>query len=386
MSQTEFHSLINKLVTQYDQLLKENNELKIQVSSLQAQLSSLNSKTLATPEKNPTFIKKPSITFWQMKTKIPVEWKNIQIDFSDSILCSHLSNNETVAFGTSDSQIYLYSLLSMTSIGTVSGHRGAINCIVSDPLTHLFASCSGDSTICIWSGQPDENLFPSLRRSSFENDKIAVSTTLSHHKGPVLCGTWILGDSRLVTGSTDNTLCYWDVTHSSSCYKVEEIKNQVVCLDSGYENSIFNFVCGLSNGEINLFDQRSNQGIINSLIHCKGICNNTKFIQDNYPHLISTGTDSKLKEWDLRSPNEPNHIIELDHIPTKIDIKNNYVVCPCETGRTRVINLKTGNLILFDQNPFSYTISSAIFLNNDCNNIICTSWDGTASIAKFFPP
>jgi len=385
MSQGDFHSLVNRILGQYDQLVKENNELKAQIASLQAQLASQTPK-IVIPEKSSTPVKKGSIPFWQSKSKITVDWKPVPIDFSDSVLCSHYSTDEIIAFGTVDASIHLFSPQNMTSLGSVVGHKGAINCIVSDPSTKLFASCSGDHTINIWSNKLVDSHFPTSRRSSFETDKFTASTVLSHHTGPVHSATWILGDGRLVTGSSDNKICFWDVTHSTTITRFEDVKSSVLCLDTAPDGLSISFSAGLSSGSVYFFDHRTGSGPALTLLHCKGQCVGTKFVKDDSTQVISAGTDSKVKQWDIRTLSEPIQVIEVDHVPTKIDIKNQFLVCPCETGKIRLINLKSGSVTLFEQAPFSYTISSASFLSEDASSMVVTSWDGSASIARFSLP
>ena len=250
MSTTDFKTLLDEIYQKYQDLEKENSALKAQIQSLKAENKNLKKqitkygKRSETPTKTiprspqqqasdkPLGLsKKPSIPFWQSKTKIKVDWTPIPIDFSDSLLCVHKSKDGILSFGSVDSTITLYSTENGQKIGTVPGHKGAINCIVSDPVTGLFASCSGDGNINIWSPQ-QSSPFQSLRRSSFDQDPvITANTILSHHTGPVFCATWINNDGHLISGSQDNTLCLWDVTHSASCIKTEEMKSSVLSID-----------------------------------------------------------------------------------------------------------------------------------------------------------
>lgn len=384
ISSAGFRALSDQMVAQFEQVLAENKQLKAQVQALQAQLSIQTSSAPCPRSQSPASDPKNRRTSATRGSKrLAGDFTPIPFDFSDAVLCV-TTNPEYVAFGTADARVDLFSATDLINISTYSGHKGAINSIISDHKTGLFASCSGDGSCHIWSYQPSDSLFAPRRRSD-DPDAIVSNLILSHHNGPVLCASWLPNDGNLITGSKDCSICFWDVTHSASCQRVENLSGFVICTDSNLfqNNSSVTFGAGLSTGEIVFFDSRTNESCF-TLSHAKGQIVSCRFIDDEYPRFISAGTDKSVRDWDLRVQTEAVKAYDVDHVPTKIAVSNKIVVVPCETGRTRIIDLKSSYVNLIDNNPFSYSISSAAFLSDQKNRVVLASWDGSATIANLF--
>lgn len=380
-----FKSNIDKIVMQYEHLQAENNELKNQIKVLQSQIATLQNSTNYSNKQNQFF---PPLQFQETnrylkklknKKKIKTDWSIMQYDFSDSIMCVNRLEN-IITFGCADSSIVLFNSTNLNKIGYYNGHRGAINAVVSDIKTGLFASCSGDGTAHIWSLRMNDSKYSGQRKSIMEAEEISTNLILSNDNKPVLCGAWIDG-AKLITGNSGSKLCIWDAVHSQNAIHVENLNSSVLCLSSPRDNNYFNFAAGLSSGEILFFDLRTEKSIF-SLSHSKGQIINCSFVNDSYPHFISAGTDKSLRDWDLRSISENKRSYDIDHVPTKIDVVGQYVAIPTETGRVRFVNLSQQTISPLSEAPFSYTISSCSFLNNDGTKLLCGSWDGTAAIAQ----
>ncbi|OHT14063.1 hypothetical protein TRFO_15566 [Tritrichomonas foetus] len=418
-----FHANIEAIVEQYEQLVADNAKLRNENAVLKAQISVLQKSSSSNPQNLPNIgLESVPYNITRSKRKInkariQVDWVPVQYDFPDSVLCVHASK-ETIAFGTADASVLLFSLQQnqFLPIAQYHGHTGAINCITSDPSTELFASCSGDGTVHIWSCLTDDishnvhSKFPTQSRHfSIDSDTINSNLILSHHNGPVLCARW-LSNGQLVTGSSDATVCFWDVAHSQNYTHVETFPNSVLCMDapsiSQMSNSFMNisFAVGLANGEVRFFDPRTN-GHVASIAHTKGqiiSCGFDRFESNfsNSPdkkddelsqgtsnlnsilHFLSAGSDKSLRQWDLRATSDPVNTYDIDHVPTKIDVVGGCVIVPCETGRARFVNLRKNSIVPLGSMPFSYTVSSCSFIGEDPTRVVLASWDGSASMAQ----
>lgn len=375
-----FQAHIDKIVSQYESLATENKQLKEQIAMLTAQLKIAESRPSSPMHHAPS----PVVNSLENKRRtsgkmrLQVEWNPLQFDFSDSVLCVHRGPG-VVAFGTADHKVVLLSSENFGLVGTYTGHRGAVNDVICDPATSLFASCSGDGTTHVWSRRDSDLELPGARRGSSGSSNTIV---LSSHNAPVTCGAWLSGSSTLITGSTDATICLWDVTHSQSCTKVENLPAAVLCCDA-MKHVMPSISCavGLASGEVKFFDSRAS-GAVMSVAHSRGQVVSCHFVEDTYLHLVSAGTDKSLRQWDLRNCSEHKRSYDVDHVPTKIDVVGKFVAVPCETGRPRFINLNNSSIIPLGSMPFSYTVSSSAFLTDDGRKLMLASWDGSAAYAN----
>lgn len=377
MSGGDFHLCLETITQKYDALVKENADLRAEIALLRAQIlaqtqnqNRRHRKTSSEVERL-NITKKSSSSFWQSKSKTKIEWKSIPIDFSDSLLCVHAGKDGNIAFGSVDSNIYLYSLAENRLITKVLGHKGAINEIVSHPTTGLYASCSGDCEINIWSPK---------QRQSLNDGPMLPGTTLTNHESPVMGARWLDADGHLVSGAHDGSLLFWDVLQSKTSYRSENVKAPINCIDY---NSEFESVvaAGCSTGDIYLIDPKSQDS--NTVInHGKCIVTRVKYAaaSNGTRYLITGGSDEKISTWDLRMPNIPYESIDIDRVPTKFNVLGNDIVIPCEIGRIRLMSLANNQVSVVESNPFSYSISEAQLI--DEKTIVAASWDGAAAIGK----
>jgi WD40 repeat protein len=372
----QFH--IEKIVSQYEQLLAENRQLKERIAQLQAQQAQ--NPQLPRPATDPKPAPVPGPTTSLMakilrksaKPRLQVEWVPLQYDFSDAVLCLQRTPN-AVAFGTVDGKVVLLANDTFSVLSSYGGHRSAVNCIAHNHSTNLFASCSGDGTTHIWSHQEEEGASGARRGNT-----TAGNSVLAHHNGPVNCGAWLANGGVLVTGSSDASVCFWDVTHSQHCTHFESLSSPILSLDAAGERQQIAFGAGLASGEVRFFDTRMNGSVL-SVSHSKGQVVSCHFVDDDFPHFISAGTDKSVVEWDLRHPSDSKRSFDIDHVPTKIDVAGKHVAVPCETGRVRLINLNSASLVPLGTMPFSYAVSSSAFLNDDASKLMLASWDGSAA-------
>jgi WD40 repeat protein len=159
------------------------------------------------------------------------------------------------------------------------------------------------------------------------------------------------------------------------------MSSAVLCLDSPSQSNGIIFAAGLGSGEVKFFDDRSGDNSL-TVAHNKGQIVGCRFVEDDFPHFVSAGTDKSVRSWDMRNPGEPRRSFDVDHVPTKIDVVSKFVCVPCETGRARLINLSNLSIVPLGSLPFSYSVSSSAFLSDDGKDVMLASWDGTAAFGR----
>lgn len=394
--ENDIHVIAKDLISRYEALQRENQALKAELAELKRKVKkdekanfkisqSLNLLPLSLSHQSPIKKSNPFFQLKQIKTTMNSFWLPIAYDFTDAVLSVHLNrSNQVCCFGTADSSIEIFQLdfsnvsqptrkslseINATHIAEYKGHHGAINCITKDPITGMYASTSGDGTTHIWS-LPDPSSFT---QSIFLDSKffttISKNTSFSDHTGPVLGAAW--ADSSLYTISGTG-MSIWDVL-TSDRVSTTDFGSNALCIDSSPETCA---VVGLQNGDLRLFDYKSPTSTV---IHGKG--NASVLSLKLYDSTIITAhLDKTIRRYDIRNGAEISSF-EIDHVPTKIDINDDIVVVPIEDGRVRLLSLRTGAISVFDTIPFSYTTSCAVWIDN--NSILCTSWDGSASVGRF---
>jgi len=166
------------------------------------------------------------------------------------------------------------------------------------------------------------------------------------------------------------------------CIKTEDVKSQVLTLNCVGNGQYI--AAGLMNGEIRFLDPRSPTSTVMTAVHGKSPVMQLKFTDelDGYS-LISGGGDAKICEWDPRNLSEPFVCIDINRSPTKFCVSGKHAFIPCEVGHIRIVNLKNNEIFIVENTPFSYTISSADFVDASTSTIVAASWDGTAAIGEY---
>ena len=402
-SDYNIYEVSKDIMTRYEALQRENIALKAELADLKAKLMQDEkppNKQLTVPPSSPqkSFVKGLSNALFQiknLKTSIHVDWLPIPYDFSDSVLSLYTCNMDQqniCCFGTADSRISIFKLdlsnpdekgtslvnsnnFNSKLIAYYEGHHGAINCIIQDPNSGLFASTSGDGSTHVWSLPPIQsttgNVSTGRYRDESNEPRITTNIILQNHNGPVLGASW--ADEALYTISGTN-VSSWNITRTRRIL-TEDLGSTSLSIDS-LDGSMIGI--GLISGEVKLLDPRDEAGI-HRLFYEKesDAVISLKFL-DNF--LITACADKTIKKIDVRNGSKVMDF-EIDHIPTKIDVNGNMVLVPIEDGKTRIINLNTEYTYVFDSNPFSYTTSCARWI--DDNSVLCASWDGSASVAQF---
>lgn len=383
MTSTDFHVCIGTIASKYEALMKENADLRAEIALLKAQLNV--SQNEARPRRRKSSSgerlsdkKRQSSSFWQMKQKLKIDWNLIPVEFSDSLLCVNVGYDNNIAFGSIDAAIYVYSTTENRLITKVLGHQGAINCITAHPKAGIYASCSGDSMINIWSPQPLNNL---MTRSDYQViSTIYANTTLSGHNGPVTSACWLDAEGHLISGSQDGVLLMWDVLQSKNSYRSESLKSPIRSVDVQYDTDM-PIAVGTASGEITLIDSKSPDSK-STLTHGNGSIVQVKYTTTSNAKnfLISGNSDEKINVWDLRSPNIPFETVDINRVCTKFTVHGDNVVIPCEIGKMRILNLLSMQYSIIESTPFSYTVSEVNFVND--NTIVAASWDGSAAMGR----
>ena len=399
-SDFNINEISKDIMTRYEALQKENIALKAELAELKAKLlqeEKPSIKSTLGPKSSSNWA-----NFFQIKTpktSIHTDWIPLPYDFSDSVLSLHYSNidqQHICCFGTADCHISIFNLdilfpnlfdeknitfqknsktINSKPIASYEGHHGAINWITQDPNSGLFASTSGDGTTQIWSVPQlqsiPSNVSSSLYREESNEYKIATNAILPEHNGPVLAASWSDGTLYTISGTNVSS---WNITRSRRI-STEDLGSNTLSIDSSENSPI---IIGLISGEVKIWDTRDKSGIHKLFYEKESGAIISLKNSENY--VITACEDKVIKKIDLRNGSKIIEI-QIDHVPTKIDLNENSVLVPVEDGRIRIVNLKTEHIYVFDSNPFSYTTSSAMWINN--NTALCASWDGSASIAQF---
>lgn len=318
-----------------------------------------------TSSKRKTKVRKMSFLNKQTKIKLPLDWKAIPYEFNSSIM-SLYQTFDFLFFGLLDSSVVLLNPTNFEYQTSYFKHKGCINCLSSDPSSGLIASASGDGSVHLW--------------QVVSNHISSNSILLMASECPVLSVSFFQG--QIVAGSKNcsnsGSLCVWDLIRSEKAIQTKTIGSSVMSLDVNQ----LGLAAGLDSGLIQIFDSNVDSCQI-SMSHPKGKILSLKYVECDYPRLVSAANDKSVRDWDLRNPSEPTNIYEIDHVPTKIDVKDGFVIVPNETGKIFAIDLEKHSLLHCSHAPFSYTISQTMFLKNQSNKFIAGSWDGSASLATY---
>ena len=117
-------------------------------------------------------------------------------------------DDNTFASCSGDYKILICQVGSSGIIKKLEGHTKDVNKISWDPTRKYLASCSDDSTVCVW--RPFENADPIVFRG---------------HKKEVYTIKWVPGVNSpryLASGAFDNAIKVWDVPNCQCLYTIEK--------------------------------------------------------------------------------------------------------------------------------------------------------------------
>ncbi|KAF8629484.1 hypothetical protein AX15_003417 [Amanita polypyramis BW_CC] len=140
-----------------------------------------------------------------------------------------------------------------------------------------------------------EPLYRSLhhRESNFQNGLPQSIRFLQGHTN--FCTTLLLRGKRLISGSYDETIRFWDV-ETGECKKCLPVKKPVSCVDFLAEEEVF--VVGFHDvGRVHLFSSVT----FTPLQQLAGHLNGIRAVALSSKNLVSAGADKALVCWDWRS-------------------------------------------------------------------------------------
>jgi WD40 repeat protein len=236
-----------------------------------------------------------------------------------SVLCLLEFEPNKLLSGTSENNINLWCLESLTKLYSFQSHTLWVNCLVALTSTK-FASCSNDATIIIWD----------YKSQLKQND-------LESHSDCILCMI-LLDNNNLCTGSADNTIKIWNWTEQECVTTLYGHDKWVKCLCqlsngdllSGSDDKTIKVwrkdVCIYTlkghDGSVRTLCMGSRKYVISGSFDCSirvwDVKNGYKCIQEIYEHtwnvicvvkckknkVISCSNDKTIKIWKWNEPNE----------------------------------------------------------------------------------
>eukprot|EP01047_Picozoa_sp_COSAG01_P037772 COSAG01_NODE_3024_length_6708_cov_23.565138_6_plen_345_part_00 len=123
-------------------------------------------------------------------------WKS---GHAKEIVCLATIAVDTVASGSVDRTIKVWSVKRQACLHTLTGHKDTVRAIIPLPGERL-ASASDDNTVKLWS----------LRQSQWAGWRPKLEVTLTMHTDDVECLA-LLSDTTMASGSADHTIRLWDI-------------------------------------------------------------------------------------------------------------------------------------------------------------------------------
>lgn len=216
-----------------------------------------------------------------------------------------------------------------TSVATHSlvGHDGAVEHVEFDPTGNLLATSSWDGDVKVWDlsdGElPTTSEQPKTKRakmaeatassapSSASMSVVEPRSTLTGHNQCVSVVRW-LDSERLVSGSWDHSLRFWDVD-SGVCTSHLDGNKVILALDVSSKNGLI--ATGHADKSVRTWDPRVT---IATASLCTPYTSHTGWVSAVAWHptdsniLISGSFDSSIKVWDIRSTT-PLHTLPSQH-------------------------------------------------------------------------
>ncbi|XP_030768428.1 chromatin assembly factor 1 subunit B, partial [Sitophilus oryzae] len=151
-----------------------------------------------------------------MKCTIPeISWHNREPVLSVDIYPENKSFYR-LASGGGDCHVLIWQL-NITETGAVNQevisdltrHQRAVNCVRWSHSGHYLASGDDDANIIIWQLKVDN--IPLLEGDTGDKEIWIVNKVLRGHKEDVYDLSWSIDESKLISGSVDNTAIIWDI-------------------------------------------------------------------------------------------------------------------------------------------------------------------------------
>ncbi|KZS90088.1 hypothetical protein SISNIDRAFT_415931 [Sistotremastrum niveocremeum HHB9708] len=196
--------------------------------------------------------------------------------------------------------------------------------------------------------QPEqwEPLYRSLHHRE-SNFRYALPQNIRFLQGHTnFCTTLILRGKRLISGSYDETIRFWDITTGEE-KKCLHVKKPVSCIDYLADEEVF--VCGFHDvGRVHVFSSVT----FNPLQQLQGHLYGIRAVALSSKHLVSAGADKALVCWDwrqgtkiVRFGQQTNLNIGVQIIGNGSDSASERVVSVTIDGVVRVFSIKRREMI-----------------------------------------
>ena len=259
----------------------------------------------------PTIAQKSLIPTWQCVRTLKAHLSSINsMAFSP--------DGQTLASGSADRTIKLWSLDSNIPLCTFSGHSSLIDTVAFSPDGRLLASGSWDHTIKIWNLETRE-LIHTLQQHSgwiksitispdgktlasgsadrtikiWNVETVAVQKTLSGHSSAVHCLAMSPDGQTLASGSADQTIKIWDLDSGEIQRTLDGHSDAVNALTFSPSGQIL--ITGSTDKTIKIWHLGSGMLLHTLNLHSEAVNSVAINLEGNL--LISGSTDKTIKIW-----------------------------------------------------------------------------------------
>ncbi len=281
--------------------------------------------------------------------------------FAEKIKAIAISpDGQTLAIGSANNQISLWSLATHQLLRTLSAHTASIamNGLTFNPSGEYLASASYDNTAIIWQVASGE-----------------VLHILKGHTSSVLSVAFSPDSKRLATGSEDKTIRLWDIAsetsqafvgHQKGIFALHFIGNGEQLVSGGVDRDIR--IWDSYNGVTVRFLQGHNAVILGFASYAG--------------QLFSASNDGTVRRWCLNLPYQQS--INLANQPVSVAITPNlqHVTVGFKNGALQVYDSHTGKLVWEKPQAHNDLITRLVF-NKEGNLLASSSADNSAKIWQF---
>jgi WD40 repeat protein len=211
----------------------------------------------------------------------PLKLARILQEHTEPVWCVAISfDGKTLASGSEDHTIKLWSLSIAQQPRTLHGHTGAVVSTAFLRKKNALVSGSEDCTIRLWSLSNDQELY-----------------AWRGHTNTVHCLAVCSDDSTLVSGSADYTIKMWDLTTGKLLRTLtghqDVIMSLAICSD---DNTL---ISGSADHTIKVWDLTTGK-LLRTLTGHQGVIMSLAICSDDNT-LISGSQDDTIKVWNLSS-------------------------------------------------------------------------------------
>lgn len=195
-------------------------------------------------------------------------------------------------------------------IYTLMGHSRSVDCV--DVNNDLVATGSYDHLLKIWSLSDSEDA-----RSETKNKLRSPILTLEGHKEAITGCAWMIdfdaeSPSIVATASTDNIIKLWDIELAQS---KQSLTSSKAFTDIDYSKLNHLLLSSSCDRHIRLWDARIREGspVLNVYTSHEGWVDSVRWSSNDEFLFLSGSYDTKVKQWDIRSPHAPLYEMSGHH-------------------------------------------------------------------------